>query len=176
MRKISKVIFIIGLLLLLLVFYFGIIANQQAASLPVYLIPLDEYPWVGSSMSMLLFWLSVGFAIFTVIALFVVLFYPKRSDRLIIPHKTGDLVIQKKALEHFVLERVKQADFIHQPSVKIDGEMKQTAAIPQKQEALVGEISSSLQQLFGIESNIQTEVVLKDTQETPAAHDQPRVV
>ncbi|EAC2648494.1 alkaline shock response membrane anchor protein AmaP, partial [Listeria monocytogenes] len=27
-----------------------------------------------------------------------------------------------------------------------------------------------------IESNIQTEVVLKDTQETPAAHDQPRVV
>ena len=44
MRKISKVIFIIGLLLLLLVFYFGIIANQQAASLPVYLIPLDEYP------------------------------------------------------------------------------------------------------------------------------------
>ena len=110
MRKISKVIFIIGLLLLLLVFYFGIIANQQAASLPVYLIPLDEYPWVGSSMSMLLFWLSVGFAIFTVIALFVVLFYPKRSDRLIIPHKTGDLVIQKKALEHFVLERVKQAD------------------------------------------------------------------
>lgn len=187
MRKISKVIFIIGLLLLLFVFYFGIIANQQAASLPVYLIPLDEYPWVGSSMSMLLFWLSVGFAIFTVIALFVVLFYPKRSDRLIISHKTGDLVIQKKALEHFVLERVKQADFIHQPSVKIkivknkvsvkiDGEMKQTAAIPQKQEALVGEISSSLQQLFGIESNIQTEVVLKDTQETPAAHDQPRVV
>ena len=74
MRKISKVIFIIGLLLLLLVFYFGIIANQRAASLPVYLIPLDEYPWVGSSMSMLLFWLSVGFAIFTVIALFVVLF------------------------------------------------------------------------------------------------------
>ena len=46
MRKISKVIFIIGLLLLLLVFYFGIIANQQAASLPVYLIPLDEYPLV----------------------------------------------------------------------------------------------------------------------------------
>ncbi len=80
-----------------------------------------------------------------------------------------------------MLERVKQADFIHQPSVKIkivknkvavkSIEMKQTAAIPQKQEALL--VRSAASAAACIESNIQTEVVLKDTQETPAAHDQP---
>jgi uncharacterized integral membrane protein len=62
MRKISKVIMIIGLLLLLLVLFFGIIENQQAVNLPFYLIPLREYPWIGSSMGMFIFWACVGFA------------------------------------------------------------------------------------------------------------------
>ena len=187
MRKISKVIMIIGLLLLLLVFFFGMIENQQAVNLPFYLISLREYPWVGASMSMFLFWACVGFALLTIIGIFVVLFFPKRSDRLIIQQKSGELVIQKKALEHFVLKNVQQADFIHSPSVKvkiiknkvrvmIDGEMKQTAAIPQQQEALVGEISSKLQTLFGVTHDIQTEVVLKDAEETREHHTQPRVV
>ena len=60
--------------------------------------------------------------------------------------------------------------------VMIDGEMKQTAAIPQQQEALVGEISSKLQTLFGVTHDIQTEVVLKDAEETREHHTQPRVV
>ncbi len=90
MRKISKVIMIIGLLLLLLVFFFGMIENQQAVDLPFYLIPLREYPWVGASMSMFLFWTCVGFALLTIIGIFVVLFFPKRSDRLVIQQKSGN--------------------------------------------------------------------------------------
>ena len=103
------------------------------------------------------------------------------------PAKIRRIGDSKKALEHFVLKNVQQADFIHSPSVKvkiiknkvrvmIDGEMKQTAAIPQQQEALVGEISSKLQTLFGVTHDIQTEVVLKDAEETREHHTQPRVV
>ncbi|OTN75367.1 hypothetical protein A5886_000437 [Enterococcus sp. 8G7_MSG3316] len=187
MRKISKVMFIIGLLLLLLLFFFGMVATQQAVQLPFYLIPLAEYPWIGSSMNMFIFWLSAGFACFTILAIIVVLFFPKRSDRLIIKHKNGQLEIQKKALEHFIVQKAEETDFIHHPSakinivknkvsVKLDGEMKQTTDIPQKQERLVTEISTSLQQLFGIESNVQTEVILKDAEIKPTPHQQPRVV
>jgi hypothetical protein len=187
MRKISKVVMIVGLLLLLLIFFFGMIVNQQAVDLPFYLIPLREYPWIGASINMFLFWACVGFALLTIIGIIVVLFFPSRSDQLVIQQKTGELVIQKKALEHFVLQKVQQADFIHSPSVKvkiikhkvrvmIDGEMKQTAAIPQQQEALVGEISNQLQTLFGVTHDIQTEVVLKDAEETREHHTQPRVV
>jgi len=117
----------------------------------------------------------------------VVIFFPKRSDRLVIKHKNGQLVIQKKALEHFIVQQAEETAFIHQPSakinivknkvsVKLDGEMKQTADIPQKQERLVTAISANLQQLFGIESNIQTEVILKDAEIKPTPHQQPRVV
>jgi hypothetical protein len=55
--------------------------------------------------------------------------------------------------------------------------MKQTAAIPQQQEALVGEIGNQLTNtLFGVTHDIQTEVVLKDAEETREHHTQPRVV
>jgi hypothetical protein len=187
MRKISKVIMIIGLLLLLLVLFFGIIENQQAVNLPFYLIPLREYPWIGSSMGMFIFWACVGFALLTIIGLFVIFFFPKRSDQLVIQQETGELVIQKRALEHFVLTQVEQAKFVHSPTVKVKitknkvrvmirGEMKQTAAILQQQEALVGEISGKLQTLFGVTHDIQTEVTLKDSEKTKEQHTQPRVV
>ncbi|WP_430610954.1 alkaline shock response membrane anchor protein AmaP [Enterococcus sp. DIV0876] len=187
MRKISKVILVIGLFMLLLLFFFGMIATQQAVHLPFYLIPLAEYPWIGSSMNMFIFWLSAGFACFTILAIIVVLLFPKRSDCLIIKHQSGNLEIQKKALEHFVVQKAEETDFIHQPSakikivknkvsVKLDGEMKQTTDIAQKQERLVTDISGSLQQLFGVESNIQTEVILKDAETKPTTHEQPRVV
>jgi len=187
MRKISKVILVVGLLLLLLLFFFGMVATQQAVQLPFYLIPLAEYPWIGASMEMFIFWLSAGFACFALLAIIVVIFFPKRSDRLVIKHKNGQLVIQKKALEHFIVQQAEETAFIHQPSAKInivknkvsvilDGEMKQTADIPQKQERLVTAISANLQQLFGIESNIQTEVILKDAEIKPTPHQQPRVV
>ena len=101
MRKISKVIMIIGLLLLLLVFFFGMIENQQAVDLPFYLIPLREYPWVGASMSMFLFWTCVGFALLTIIGIFVVLFFPKRSDRLVIQQKIRGIGDSKESLGTF---------------------------------------------------------------------------
>lgn len=188
MSRISKVLFTIGLLLFLFVMFFVVVENQQAISLPVYLIPMSEYPLIGSYMTVILFWSGIGFMVLALLALLVVWFFPKQTSRLELSSDSGDLVIQKKAIENMILQIVKKEHFIDHPSVKVKmtkkkikadvaGKMRPVAAVPERQAELVDKIKTEVHQLMGVNSSITTDVVLKDlATATKEHHEAARVV
>lgn len=183
MNKASKILISIGLILLLILLFFVIIENQFAVALPFNLIAMDNYPLIGSQISVFLFWASIGFAILAIIALFVVIFFPKQTSTLVIPSETGELVIQKKAIENFVLQIVEKEPFMENPSVKVkmlkrkikvdvNGKMRRVMAVPEKQNALVADINTELRNLMGVRSHVETSVKLKDTAKEKQSNDE----
>lgn len=183
MNKASKILISIGLILLLILLFFVIIENQFAVSLPFTLLAMDNYPLIGSQISVFLFWASIGFAVLAIIGLLVVIFFPKQSNTLVIPSETGELVIQKKAIENFVLRIVEKEPFMDDPSVKVkmlkkkikvdvSGKMRRVMAVPERQNALVSDINMELKSLMGVRSEIETKVQLKDTTKEKSNHDE----
>lgn len=173
MRKVQKLLYCILLLGLFIPLASVFIENQQAANLPLHFTSLYDYPAVGRYAVPILFWLSALFLILTVVLLLVVIFYPKKSSTLTIHHENGNLNIQKKAIENFVLKIVEKEPFVRNPNVKvkmyqkkvrikISGDLRQTMSIPEKQQALVDEVKSEVSALMGTTDNIRTEVYLQD--------------
>ncbi|KFN91644.1 alkaline shock response membrane anchor protein AmaP [Tetragenococcus muriaticus] len=160
--------------LALLVTLFSVfIENQQAVQLPVYFISMDDYPLVGPYAQPILFWLSVGFMVITVLFLIVILFYPKKRNTLIIDHENGTLKVQRRAIENFVLKIVQKEPFIENLTVrakmtkkkikiKIAGHLRKSMSISDKQNALVEEVKNEVTTLIGTTDNIKTEVNLQN--------------
>lgn len=111
MGKIRKLLFSIVLLGLLITFFFVLIENQQAIYLPVYFISMDNYPLVGPYIQIILFCLSVFFIGLAILLMLVTIFYPKKSNTLVIKGKNGRLSVRKSVVENFVLETLKKRTF-----------------------------------------------------------------
>ncbi|MEK2456480.1 alkaline shock response membrane anchor protein AmaP [Tetragenococcus halophilus] len=179
MGKIRKLLFSVVLLGLLMTFFFVLIENQQAIYLPVYFISMDDYPVVGPYIQTILFWLSVFFIGLAILLLLITIFYPKKSNTLIIKGKNGSLRVQKSAVENFVLESVKKEPSIENPRVKIKmskkkikikiaGGLRKTMRTAEKQNELVEQIRHEVSDLLATDDTIKTEVYLKDEQENAA--------
>lgn len=179
MRKSTKALFILALILLAIPLFYTLVANQfVAAGLPA-LLPLTDYPLVGSYMPQLLFWVSVGFLVLAVVGIIVILLFPGQSASLEIEKDAGNLTIQKRALESYVLETVKEEPFIRDPSVsikvkkeKIDvlvtGKMRKVFLLTDKQDQLARAIQHNLAMLVGPNMKIETNVRFKDYQKKEA--------
>lgn len=120
-----------------------------------------------------LFWLSVGLLILALIGFFVIIFFPKAENTLVMEKAEGQLKIQKKALENYVLAAVQEEPFIDDPKVdatikkhkiaiKISGQMRKVFQVPEKQQVLSQKIKGDLQRLLGPENQITTDVVYKN--------------
>lgn len=175
MGKIRKLLFSIVLLGLLITFFFVLIENQQAIYLPVYFISMDDYPLVGSYIQIILFCLSVFFIGLAILLLLITIFYPKKSNTLVIKGKNGRLSVQKSVVENFVLENLKKEPSIENPRVKakmskkkikikIAGALRKTMRTTEKQNELVEQIRHEVSDLLATDA-IKTEVYLKDEQE-----------
>lgn len=175
MGKIRKLLFSIVLLGLLITFFFVLIENQQAIYLPVYFISMDNYPLVGPYIQIILFCLSVFFIGLAILLLLITIFYPKKSNTLVIKGKNGRLSVQKSVVENFVLENLKKEPSIENPRVKakmskkkikikIAGALRKTMRTTEKQNELVEQIRHEVSDLLATDA-IKTEVYLKDEQE-----------
>jgi len=175
MGKIRKLLFSIVLLGLLITFFFVLIENQQAIYLPVYFISMDDYPLIGSYIQIILFCLSVFFIGLAILLLLITIFYPKKSNTLVIKGKNGRLSVQKSVVENFVLETLKKEPSIENPRVKakmskkkikikIAGALRKTMRTTEKQNELVEQIRHEVSDLLATDA-IKTEVYLKDEQE-----------
>lgn len=173
MRKAQKLLYCILLLGLFVTLAFVFIENQRAVGLPLRFTPIYDYPLVGRYMVSVLFWLSALFLALTIVLLLTVIFYPKKSSTLTIHYENGNLNIQKKAIENFVLKIVKKEPFISNPSVKVKmypkkirikirGVLRQAMSVPEKQQSLVDEVKKEVSALMGTTANIKTEVYLQD--------------
>lgn len=180
MRKSTKALFIIALVLLAIPLFYTLVVNQfVAARLPA-LLPLTDYPLVGSYMPQLLFWVSVGFLILAVVGIIVILLFPSQSSAFHIEKDSGNMTIQKRALESYVLETVKEEPFIRDPSVSIKvkketidvlitGKMRKVFLLTDKQDQLASAIKHNLAMLVGPNMKIETNVRFKDYQKREPA-------
>lgn len=173
MRKSIKIILSLILFLLFFPLAHTIISMQSVASLSFYFLPFTEYTFIGSSMSQFLFWISVFLLILLFISLLVILFYPIESSFIQKNKNTGKIAIQKKAIENFVLIMAKEEPFIVDPTVKVaikkkkikiyvKGKLRKAFQTMEKQTAFTRKINADLNELFGIEHTIITDVIFKN--------------
>lgn len=186
MRKSTKILLILGLILLFFPLFFTLIENQAAGSASLHFMSLGEYPLVGRWMPTFLFWTSVGFMVLLVVGIFIILFFPKAESELVLEKENGRLVIQRKALENFVLQTVKEEPFIADPNVKVkfkknrikvlvSGKMRKVFQLTDRQEELTGAIQKNIAMLMGTKENILTEVTFKGFNHEKRNPQQPRV-
>lgn len=187
MRRISKVMLILALVILLILMFFNVVQNQDVISLPFYFMSMYQYPLIGPYMGTLILWTSIIFLILIIVSIVIILFFPKKEEQVQFSKEKGKLVIQKKAIEHFIFSIVKQESFIDVSSVKIKmtrkklkvtiiGKMRLTDAVPQKYEELTCTIKENLETLFGLTNQINTQVILKDTANKKNDGNKPRVI
>ncbi len=186
MNKIWKWLVGIFLLLTISIFAFVMIENQTVTYLPFRLLSMYDYPFIGGIIPYFLFWGSMICSIILLVLLVVVIFYPSAKHSITLEDENGKLTIQKKAIEHFVLQIVRKEPFLENPSVKvvmrkknikvkIQGKMRKVIAVPQQQRLLIEEVTAELRQLLGTSDKLTTQVVLEDYQETKKSNDSRRV-
>lgn len=173
MKKSLKVLIMIALLLLLLPLLYTLIGTQAWGQLPFRLLPMASYPLIGSYLDQMLFWLTLAFMVFVILLMLVIAFYPKAHSELAIDQEAGSLTVQKKAIESYVLEAVKEEPFIADPAVKVritknkvkvevKGKLRKVFQVTDKQERLAEKIKTDITKLLGDNSQVTTNVVFKD--------------
>ncbi|MGM0238347.1 alkaline shock response membrane anchor protein AmaP [Enterococcus sp. AZ103] len=188
MRKLTKIIGILALILLFFPLFFNIIENQNVAPVKLNFLPMKEYPLIGEYIPEFLFWVSLGFMILLLIGLLVIIFFPNASKELHFEKSDGALIVQAKALENFVLTTVQQEPYISEPNVKVkikkkkikikvQGKMRNMFHATTKQEQLAAEIKDKITTLIGPNEKVFTEVTFKNfkTNKTQT-QEQPRVI
>lgn len=174
MKKLTKVVLIIGLILLFFPSFSTLIDNQAVLNLRHYqLLSFNEYPFIGEYMPQFLFWVSAGCLIFLILGILIVIFFPSDKSELRMDQEKGKLVVQKRAIENYVLEMVREEPFIADArvstkiykkkiNVQVQGKMRKVFHITEKQAQLSEKIKQNLTQLIGNEEEISTKIVFKD--------------
>ncbi|OFI49338.1 hypothetical protein BG261_01785 [Floricoccus tropicus] len=175
MGKLSKLFCSILLILLAFVLFSVTITYQKFGDMPFTLIRYDSYAYIGKYIPQILFWLSLFFIALIIILLIFVIFAPKKTNRFKISKNKGSLVIDKKAIENFVLNIIKKDSDIENPSVKakmyskkiklnISGDLQPGTNVIEKKEYLIDEISEKIASLLGVTSNIKSDIRFKNFQ------------
>ncbi|EKZ0408981.1 alkaline shock response membrane anchor protein AmaP [Enterococcus faecalis] len=177
MRKSLKILLSVILFLLFFPLVHTLISIQDVVRLPFYFLPFTDYPYIGESMAQLLFWVSAFLLILLFVSLLVLLLYPKVSSFIEKKVDSGKITIQKKAIENFVLIAAKEEPFIVDPAVKavikkkkikiyVRGQIRKALQTTEHQTAFIRKINTDLNQLFGAEQIILTEIIFKDYHKT----------
>lgn len=165
MSKEVKIISIMVSLILLTVLLGVALINEP------YLLPeqLDDFRFFIISnyyMQQYFFWTAIALSIAIIILLLIILFYPKSKRTFVLKHKDGKLILDKKAIEDFVLSNLSEKEFMHYPKVKVystnnkinihvKGDLKRTSSLIGKTNSLIQEIKEKVEQVIGEDQNIK---------------------
>ncbi|THA53003.1 alkaline shock response membrane anchor protein AmaP, partial [Lactococcus lactis] len=72
----------------------------------------SDIPFIGKYMADYLFWGNIILTVILILALIVILFYPRTYMDVQLTSNNGDLTLKKSAIEGFVGEKVKENDYL----------------------------------------------------------------
>lgn len=186
-RKIWKILAIISFIILGLPPLFTLIETQDSANLPIHLLPVYQYPFIGRHLPVVLFWIAAACLLLLLGLIFAVAVYPSYRDTLKIIRPEGKLVIQKKAIEHVVSNLLQESSDIqvvkitvhfkkNKIVIKISGNLLPTSDIVRKKATLSNNIQSSLTTLFGVGEDIETTVIIQNYENPTKKNNRMRVI
>ncbi|MGM9904012.1 hypothetical protein A5844_000114 [Enterococcus sp. 10A9_DIV0425] len=168
MNKGVKTVGTIVSILLLSILLFAILISS------IYPLPfrLEEFRFISLTNAYIqqyVFWLAVAFAVLTIIAILILLFYPKTFSSFLLKKGDGELTLDKKAIEGMVRSHLSQDDFIDSPKVtiratknkidvKVKGELKRTSSLIGKTGTLMDEIEKEIKGILGAEEPVVVSV------------------
>ncbi|EMF0149653.1 alkaline shock response membrane anchor protein AmaP [Enterococcus hirae] len=168
MNKGTKTIGVIFSLLLLSILLFVVLISA-VYPLPLMLERFRFFTITNYYMQQYIFWVAVGLAILLIIALLIVIFYPKTIGTFLLKKGDGELTLDKKAIEGMVRSHLHEDEFIHSPKVNIKatknkiavtvkGELKRTSSLIGKTKILMDEIEKEVKQLLGTDEQVKVSV------------------
>ncbi|MEY8444607.1 alkaline shock response membrane anchor protein AmaP [Enterococcus ratti] len=168
MNKGWKIIGILVSLFLLLVLL-GVVFINVPYLMPQQLERLRFFVATNNYFQYYLFWAAVVFAILVLILLFVVLFYPKSKGTFVLKQNTGQLTLDKKAIEGLVRSQLHEEEFVSTPRIRVrstknkiyvhvKGDLKRTSSLIGKTSMLMQDIERQVKRVLGTEQNIAVAV------------------
>ncbi|MBF8808082.1 MAG: alkaline shock response membrane anchor protein AmaP [Enterococcus lacertideformus] len=168
MNKGTKTIGMIFSLLLLSILLLGVLINA-VYPLPMILERFRFFAVTNYYMRQYIFWGAVGLSILLIIALLVLIFYPKTIRTFLLKKGNGELTLDKKAIEGMVRSHLHEEEFIqsqkvnikatkNKVAVAIKGELKRTSSLIGKTGTLMEEIEKEIKQVLGIDEPVKVSV------------------
>ncbi|WP_412988869.1 alkaline shock response membrane anchor protein AmaP [Pediococcus siamensis] len=182
MNKFSKTVLVIGTLLFMVVCVFvasvtwpGDQQSQLLGSIRYFFLT-NYYAYTT------LFWIAVLCLALFLIALVVVLFYPKATTTFVLKDDRGKLSVHSRAIEGIVRSMINDEDFIGSPKVRVQtlnhrirvmvkGEIKRTSALVDHTEDWSARVQERIRNLIGENHSVKVNVKLDryETRDTTAS-------
>lgn len=143
--------------------YYNIVAYNDTMSSSSQLLYVGEY------MPMYLFWGNALLGVILILALIIIVFYPRTYIDIPLSNQEGKLTLKRSAIEGLVREKVIENDYLKSPNIdvilhrnKIDidvkGEIVPRVDITEKAQLLEQEIVDSLKLFFGVNQPVKIKV------------------
>lgn len=169
---------LLGLISLTLLGFVAVISKQH-----IYLPSFNWLDWdfnlpspIDVGMYHYFFWGALVLFVIVLLAILVVLFYPRRYTEYKLADKTGKLMLKKSAIEGFVKTEVLKTGLIKSPSVtahlykkkvKVDvkGLLTSRTNVPEQLEHIQSDVELGLKEFSGLEKKMNTRVFVKQVEE-----------
>lgn len=174
MPRLRKLFILLVILLLLPLFLANIVFNQQVGNFTFKLIPIKDYPLIGSYIPYYLFWGSILVSILLIVFFLFISFYPSNRTEIRVSKSKGSLSVKKNAIEQFVFAALFQESWLIKPKVSVTMKKKKikifisgncsisNTNISDKTAELSLRIKQELQTFLGIEDDKQIAVEIKN--------------
>lgn len=195
MSKLAKIIsFLIGIVVLT---FLGaiILINAHSVVLPNYMnwlqfqIELPSYLSIfkGGFISHYLFWVSLVLFVVIVIAILVVLFYPRTKAEIDLKEKQGTLLLSKSAIEGFVRSLINNKEIMETPNVSVklykrkfkvivSGTLESRVNVIPEVSQIKADIEKGLKEFFGLNQSVKFEISVKKIKAPDKEPVAPRVI
>lgn len=171
MKKIWKTFGIIASVLLITLLFSVLVNTQYVANL--HFINPEDYPIVGAWIPYYLFWGSILFIILALLAILVVLFFPKSKTQINLRHSDDQLLLTDKAVEGLVKASIQKFDFINDSKIKVKlrkskiridifGEVKTKSNAVQKANQLAESVKADIQNFLGVKDAVELKVIFNN--------------
>lgn len=177
MSKLSKVLIVVLALPLLSVLTHVIVVNAMHV-FPSSPISQFNYGFKFSRFweelfSQYLFWVAVAFSVCILIGILVVLLFPRTKTEILLEDNQGQLLMSKTAIEGYVRSLVDSKGLMRDIYVSttlmkrkfkvgVKGQMIPNDSIGQKVALLKTDIETGLKEFFGLDTNVDFKVTVKD--------------
>ncbi|MBO1307626.1 alkaline shock response membrane anchor protein AmaP [Enterococcus sp. 669A] len=191
MNKGLKSLLIVISLILLSVFLSIVVINSHIVNIPMQLGPARYFTLTNYFAQQYLFWVGAVLAILMVVAILVIIFYPKTTGKFTLKDNHGKLSLDKRAIEGYVRTSINQGDFMNSPKVsvkatnnkikvKVKGNLNRTSSMIGKMDLWAAQMQDELMRVLGPNEKVLVDVKYvgfeeEQKREQASSSDQPRV-
>lgn len=130
---------------------------------------MNNSKWMSSFISQYFFVASTLLAIITILAILVVIFYPRTYTAILLKDDKGRLNINQSSIEGFVKEIILNDGYMKNPKIfvkvyknkiriQVKGEIIPRVQVVEKTEVLNQEVKDGLREFFGLNHKVNLQV------------------